>query len=278
MSEPAPLAESASAGTLAGAPTAGPADGRRSPTLSLRSRPHGHRILVSVSGDLEFGTDDQLRRGLRDSLARSAEGIDLDLAGVGFCDCSGLNALLSIRQEALGHAKTATIRSISPSAQRVFSLTDTLSLFSPTGAPEGRDTDDADADDVESDGVESDGVDAEDLHPAADGRRGAGATTSPRREPDPRAEVVQLRRALETRDTIDLARGILMAAFALSPVEAWNALVRTSQNTNTKLHRTARQLVDSCTGAPVPPCTREQLSAAVAEVVAERAEQAPSTD
>jgi hypothetical protein len=91
-------------------------------------------------------------------------------------------------------------------------------------------------------------------------------------------EVVQLRRALETRDTIDLARGILMAVFALSPVEAWNALVRTSQNTNTKLHRTARRLVDSCTGAPVPPCTRERLSAAVAEVVAERAERAPSPD
>ncbi|CBG75038.1 ANTAR domain-containing protein [Streptomyces sp. LBUM 1478] len=268
MSEPAPLAESASTGTPGCAPTDGPADGRPSPTLSLRSRPHGHRVLVTVRGDLELGTDDQLRRGLRDSLARSAEGIDLDLAGVGFCDCSGLNALLSIRQEAMEHAKTATIRSISPAAQRVFSLTDTLSLFSPPGPPEGPDTD----------GVDAYGVDAADLHPAADGRRGTGVTTSPHRGPDPRVEVVQLRRALETRDTIDLARGILMAAFALSPVEAWNALVRTSQNTNTKLHRTARQLVESCTGAPVPPCTREQLSAAVTEVVAERTERAPSAD
>ncbi|MFF5363651.1 STAS domain-containing protein [Streptomyces scabiei] len=135
MSEPAPLTESASARTPGRAPTDGPADGRPSPTLSLRSRPHGHRVLVTVHGDLELGTDDQLRRGLRDSLARSAAGIDLDLAGVGFCDCSGLNALLSIRQEALEHAKTTTIRSISPAAQRVFSLTDTLSLFSPPGVP-----------------------------------------------------------------------------------------------------------------------------------------------
>jgi anti-anti-sigma factor len=285
MSEPAPLAESASAGAV-GRASAGPVDARPRPTLSLRNRPHGHRVLVTVRGDLELGTDDQLRRGLRDSLARSAEGIDLDLAGVGFCDCSGLNALLSIRREALEHAKTTTIRSISPAAHRVFSLTDTLSLFNPPGAPEDRDTDYADTDGVDEDGADADGADAEDVRPAADvrpaedGRRGTGASISlaGRRVPDPRVEVVQLRRALETRDTIDLARGILMAVFALSPVEAWNALVRTSQNTNTKLHRTARRLVDSCTGAPVPPCTRERLSAAVAEVVAERAERAPSPD
>ncbi|MFE7766907.1 ANTAR domain-containing protein [Streptomyces sp. NPDC057438] len=283
MSEPAHSAESASSGSVGCATVAGPAGGRPTPPFSLHSRTDGHRVLVSVRGDLEFATDDRLRRGLRDSLARSAEGIDLDLAGVGFCDCSGLNALLSLRREALEHAKTITIRRISRGAQRVFSLTDTLSLFVSPGAAEGVAADSADdvrtdsadadsADDVRTDSADADGVDL-----VSDHARGTEATAPPavRREPDPRVEVVQLRRALETRDTIDLARGILMAAFALSPEEAWNALVRTSQNTNTKLHRTARQLVDSCTGAPVPPCTRERLSAAVAQI---RTERAPAPD
>ncbi|MEH0432616.1 ANTAR domain-containing protein [Streptomyces stelliscabiei] len=260
MSEPAHPVRPASAAVVGCATTAGPADGRRTPTLSLHSHHDGDRVVVTVRGDLELATDEQLRRGLRDSLARSAHGIDLDLGEVGFCDCSGLNALLSIRQEALDHAKTATIRTISRAAQRVFSLTDTLSLFVPPAAPDH--VDHVDHVDHLGDGL----LTAATAPPAARGG------------PDPRVEVVQLRRALETRDTIDLARGILMAAFALSPEEAWNALVRTSQNTNTKLHRTARQLVDSCTGAPVPPCTRERLSAAVAQVTAERAERALPPD
>ena len=250
MSEPAHSVQSGSGGTIGCAIVAGPADRRRLPALSLHSRLDGDRVVVTVCGDLELSTDEQLRRGLRASLARSAHGIDLDLGNVGFCDCSGLNTLLSIRQEALEHAKTATIRTISRAAQRVFSLTDTLSLFLP---PDG-------------------------VHPVDGGLRWEVAPPPAEREPDPRVEVVQLRRALETRDTIDLARGILMAVFALSPEEAWNALVRTSQNTNTKLHRTARQLVDSCTGTPVPPLTREQLSTAVAQITAEREGRAPSPD
>ncbi|MGW1668233.1 ANTAR domain-containing protein [Streptomyces sp. NPDC002324] len=253
MSEPAHSVRSASAGAVGCATMAGPPDGRPTPTLSLHSHQDGDRVVVTVRGDLELATDEQLRRGLRDSLARSTHGIDLDLGEVGFCDCSGLNALLGIRQEALDHAKTATIRTISRAAQRVFSLTDTLSLFLPPAAP--------------------DHVDHVD-HLSDGSRTEATALPAEPRGPDPRVEIVQLRRALETRDTIDLARGILMAAFALSPDEAWHALVRTSQNTNTKLHLTARQLVDSCTGTPVPPCTRERLSAAVAQVTAERAERA----
>ena len=35
-----------------------------------------------------------MQRALRLALARSSQGVDLDLAEVGFCDCSGLNALL----------------------------------------------------------------------------------------------------------------------------------------------------------------------------------------
>ncbi|KOG42622.1 hypothetical protein AQJ84_32025 [Streptomyces resistomycificus] len=194
-------------------------------------------MLVTVCGDLDLTSDQELQQALRSALARSAHGIDLDLSGVEFCDCSGLSTLLGIRQQALDQAKTTTIRSISPAAERVFELTDTLPLFTPHG--------EADA-------------------PDDDSRPRPVSAESDVSEPDPRVEVVQLRRAMQTRGLIDLARGILMAAFTLSEEEAWTVLVMTSQNTNTKLYRTAQQLVNSVRGDPLPEEAQEQLSAAVA--------------
>lgn len=222
---------------------AGLADAQRQPSLTIHSRPDGHRMVVTVCGDLELATDQQLHRSLRSALTRSDHGIDLDLSSVEFCGCSGLNTLLSIRRQALDHAKTAVIREISPAAERLLTLTDTLSLFT-----------------------------SHDTSGQEDGTADTEPTTSQPEdpEPDPRVEVVQLRRAMQTRDTIDLARGIVMAVFTLSPEEAWQALVMTSQNTNTKLHRTARQLVDSVTGDPLPHLTKKQLTAAAARVTAAR--------
>jgi hypothetical protein len=80
------------------------------------------------------------------------------------------------------------------------------------------------------------------------------------------AEVDQLRRAMKTRPTIDQACGMLMATFGLSPSAAWRVLVMTSQNTNTKLHRLADDLVETVHGDPLPKEVRQQLSAAVARL------------
>ncbi|MEV6549646.1 ANTAR domain-containing protein [Streptomyces sp. NPDC051597] len=85
-------------------------------------------------------------------------------------------------------------------------------------------------------------------------------------ESDPGVELVQLRRAMRSRGTIDLARGVLMAAFALTPENAWTALVMTSQHTNIKLHRVAQQVVDSVGGVPLPQQVQKRLSAAVAHL------------
>ncbi|MFM9442953.1 ANTAR domain-containing protein [Streptomyces acidiscabies] len=81
-----------------------------------------------------------------------------------------------------------------------------------------------------------------------------------------RGEVVQLRRAMRTRPEIDLARGILMASFGLSPDEAWDVLVKASQNTNTKLHRLASTVVTTVRGEPLPDSVRQHLTEAVASV------------
>ncbi|MFK8907807.1 ANTAR domain-containing protein [Streptomyces sp. YS-3] len=97
-------------------------------------------------------------------------------------------------------------------------------------------------------------------------------------ESDPGLELGQLRRAMRSRGTIDLARGVLMAVFAITPEKAWTALVMTSQNTNIKLHRVAQQVVDSAGGAPLPPQIRKRLSAAIAELAAGDGSAGPRCD
>lgn len=85
---------------------------------------------------------------------------------------------------------------------------------------------------------------------------------------DPHRELAQLRRAMRTRPTIDQACGVLMATFGLNPRSAWQVLVATSQNTNTKLHSLAGELIGTAGGGPLSADVRRQLVAAVARAKA----------
>ncbi|AZP23271.1 STAS domain-containing protein [Streptomyces aquilus] len=91
-----------------------------------------------------------------------------------------------------------------------------------------------------------------------------------------RNEVVQLRRAMQTRPAIDQARGILMATFALSPEDAWDVLVRISQNTNTKLHVLAGRLVGTAQDGGLPEGLRQQVTAVLATLPASSDAEEPS--
>ncbi|MFI6035082.1 ANTAR domain-containing protein [Streptomyces sp. NPDC051315] len=209
------------------------------PEIALR--PDGDRVVVAVRGELDLESAEQLDHALRAALAAAVGGIDLDLHEVVFCDCSALNVLIAAREQGLKQGKTLTIRSAGPVVERLLALTGTEGLF-------------ADPDPHRDDDV-----------PHPNGRHdGAGDA-----ERDLRVEVVQLRRAMQTRPVIDLARGILMASFALSAEDAWRVLVEASQHTNTKLHHLARDLVAAVRGAPPAEAVQEQVAAAVTKVRAE---------
>lgn len=220
-----------------------------SASLKIVTRPAGTRTVVVVSGEIDIDTEQAVRRALGPALARSSGGLDLDLAGVGFCDCAGLNVLLSVRRLALADGKTLGVRAASAAVARLFALTDTSSLFSHTT-----------------------------------GHKGAGGVVTPWREHSPtthdlmeendvsdeaeelRVEVGQLKRAMLTRPVIDLARGVLMASFGLSREDSWSVLVDVSQRSNTKLHQLAEELVDSVNGAPLPEDVQQRISTAVTEI------------
>jgi anti-anti-sigma factor len=209
----------------------------RPPCLAtIEAVPAGERTVIICRGEFDIGAQG-LEPELYAVLDRSATGVDLDLDGVRFCDCGGLNVLLSLRREALGQGKTVTVRAYSPTVGRLLELTGARELFvtEHSARPEG-----------------------------------LGAVEE---QPQPmdvdqelRLEVDQLRRAMRTRPAIDVARGIVMASFGLSAEDAWTVLVTASQNTNTKLHELAQELMGAIHGAAVPEQVQQQMAAAVAKV------------
>ena len=236
-------------------------DGRTAP-LGIETRPTGHGMLVVVSGAIDIVTEQALHNGLRQALARSDHGIELDLSGVDFCDCSGLNVLLRLRRYALDEGKLLTVRAAGAAVSRLLSVTGTLPLF----------TADSGSGESAAGTSEADGTDpAADAPPAVTLPLGAEDTLGDTNQ-DLLIEVAQLRRAMQTRPVIDLARGVLMASFGLSAEDAWQVLVRVSQNTNTKLHEVADQLVSAVTGNPLREVFRRQIAETVAGLRALSAE------
>ncbi|MFJ8781234.1 ANTAR domain-containing protein [Streptomyces sp. NPDC102476] len=211
----------------------------RPPCLAtIEAKVAGERTDVTCRGEFDIGAQ-ALQSELYAVLDRSATGVDLDLSGVGFCDCGGLNLLLDLRREALAQGKTVTVQAYSPAVGRLLELTGARELF------------------VTEDSAHSDA-------PAAPVHE---AWSRPKEvDQELRLEVDQLRRAMRTRPTIDVARGIVMATFALSAEDAWTVLVTASQNTNTKLYHLAQDLLGAVDGTQVPEELRQQIAVAVAKV------------
>ena len=228
------------------APPVRPPDDAGTPPLKIETHPSDHGTLVVVSGAIDLVSEQPLHHALRQALAHTDSGIDLDLTGVDFCDCSGLNVLLRLRRHALDEGKYVTIGAAGTAVLRLLSLTGTLPLFTVTG-------------DAEETGLVQDDPGA-----ATALALGAEITSLGEANQDLRIEVVQLRRAMQTRPVIDLARGVLMASFGLSADDAWNVLVSVSQNTNTKLHEVADNLVGAATGdGDLPESFQDQIAETV---------------
>lgn len=101
--------------------------GGAGPVIGVRA--DGDRVVVAVRGDLDLDAADRLERALGRALGAAPSGVDLDLGGVAFCDCSALNVLLGLRERGLREGKTIRVRTAGPAVDRLLDLTGTRTLF-----------------------------------------------------------------------------------------------------------------------------------------------------
>ncbi|GGX85399.1 STAS domain-containing protein [Streptomyces minutiscleroticus] len=97
--------------------------------LTADCRPDGDRTAVVLRGEIDRQAQEAVGRSLHDALRRSRRGVDLDLGGISFIDCSGLNVLLDLRRRALRDGKTVVVRTAGPAVVRLLSLAGALTLF-----------------------------------------------------------------------------------------------------------------------------------------------------
>ncbi|MFJ5972916.1 ANTAR domain-containing protein [Streptomyces sp. NPDC093060] len=208
--------------------------------LLIDVSPHGGRVRVTIRGEIDISVKAALEAALQDAVRRSTYGVDLDLKGTVFCDCSGLSCFLAARHRALAAGKTVTIQAASPLVQRLLGVTDTWPLFTLQHR------------------VSSQPACTPDL-PAA-----VSVQDAPVGDGDLRAELVQLRRAVQTRPVIDQAIGILTARYGLGAEDAWQVLVAVSQNTDSELAVVAGELVTAVRGQPMSDAVQQEVGRAVA--------------
>jgi anti-anti-sigma factor len=88
-------------------------------TWDIQSR--GHLIIVFVNGELDAGTTPDLG-GQLVPLAGAASHLVLDLAGLRFCDCAGLNLFLRLQQRARAVGGSRHLAAPTASVRRLITL------------------------------------------------------------------------------------------------------------------------------------------------------------
>nr|WP_223242192.1 STAS domain-containing protein [Streptomyces sp. CBMA123] len=102
--------------------------------MAIRLTRHGTgRCRAVVRGEIDADVAPALARALAMALRASTTGVDVVMTQVSFCDCRGLNALLTARSAAGTTGKDVVLASASPQVRRLLDLTDTTDLLATPG-------------------------------------------------------------------------------------------------------------------------------------------------
>ena len=80
-------------------------------------------LVVTVSGEIDIATGPRLREKLLGAMRRHGARLALDLSGVTFMDCAGINALLTARRHARVKDGWVRVPRASRRARKVLMLT-----------------------------------------------------------------------------------------------------------------------------------------------------------
>jgi anti-sigma B factor antagonist len=93
-------------------------------------RTTGSTAYVSISGELNLATGHLVLRKLSNLVDRGYVHLVVDAVAVGFCDSSGLGALLRARARASAVAGSLVVADASPQLRRVLQITGMQKLLS----------------------------------------------------------------------------------------------------------------------------------------------------
>jgi anti-sigma B factor antagonist len=107
------------------APSPAPECGRMS--VDRRDRRRG--TLLTLAGEIDLDTAPQLHQAVQECLREGIHVIEIDLAGVTFCDISGLNAFLDAVWLTTAAGGCLRLGNLCPMLTRLLALTETQSLL-----------------------------------------------------------------------------------------------------------------------------------------------------
>jgi anti-anti-sigma factor len=99
--------------------------------ISVRPGP-----VVTIAGEIDIQSSPDLRDQLLRVLRQHGARLALDLAGVTFIDCVGINVLLAARRRALLEGGSMRVLRASPHVRRVIALTRLDRELLPTAVPD----------------------------------------------------------------------------------------------------------------------------------------------
>ena len=90
--------------------------------------------MVTISGEIDIQSGPQLRDQLLGIMRRHGARLALDLAGVTFIDCAGINVLLATRRRARLEGGSLRVLRASPRVLRIIALTRLQHVLMPAAA------------------------------------------------------------------------------------------------------------------------------------------------
>lgn len=108
------------------------------PPIKVHSTVTDHAAVVEVSGDLDIDTAPELRLALARCIQERPENLTVDLSGVEFSDCAGLNVLLWARRWAFDAEVGFRLLNPRPQFVKLLTMTGTAELFRVTARQSAR--------------------------------------------------------------------------------------------------------------------------------------------
>jgi anti-sigma B factor antagonist len=98
--------------------------------LKVTTQSHGDQAIMSVAGEIDLYTAPRLHSELMSALAASAPlRLTVDMAGVEFCDSTGMNVLLAAQRRARESGGDLQLASPRPAIRKVLQVTGLESVF-----------------------------------------------------------------------------------------------------------------------------------------------------